>query len=115
MSQVSHEAKSFRFEHFESFLGLGLPDKDSARQAFIQKFPLGTPLDSFEAFFNKIGGKCFLLPMDAPGQLFCTYGHARYPLLPFWPVAITWMVSVDFDVGVTAAKAINIEVGYEGS
>lgn len=105
---VTAELSSFKFRRFEPFLGFGQFDEQGAQRAFLEEFPLGTPLDTFEIYFKEIGGRCFTLPRDAPGQLNCIYSHAKYWFLPFPPIATTWFVIVKFDEGMKVASTIQI-------
>jgi hypothetical protein len=113
--RTDEKETSFRFRQYEPFLGIGRYDEIEARTAFLKTFPPGTPIDAFEAFFRSISGRCFTLSRDAPGELTCIYGHRKYPFLPFWPVATTWMVVVSYDAAARIARTVEISVGTEGT
>lgn len=103
-----------RFEHYAAPLGFGAADELAAKRDFIEAFPIGTPLSRLSAFFQRIGGKCFTLPIDWPGQLLCHYDHPKYTLLPFLPLRSTWLVTVWFDEESQTAIRIDLTSGIEG-
>jgi hypothetical protein len=76
---------AFRFENYEATLGFGASDDVAAMRDFLLVFPIGTPLEKIDTFFNRIGGRCFELPRDKPGRLICGYAskvsNAVFPAL----------------------------------
>jgi hypothetical protein len=62
----------FAFEKFEGFLGLGGFREAEATKAFLDLFPLETPIQKIEQYFDFIGGHCDSL-RDHPAQMFCGY------------------------------------------
>ena len=101
----------FRFEKYEGFLGIGQSNEVGATAALSEKFPIGTPLERYEQFFNEIGGRCFTL-RDYPNRLICTYAHMRFPPMPF--ILTTWAVVVDYDLGTRTSTRLKVAPGVEG-
>lgn len=103
---------ALRFEKYEGVLGFGSPDSTRAKRDFLEAFPIGMPIDRIEAFFQKIGGRCFSL--REPGKLYCGYSHPKFWLFPFWPVASTWLVSIWFKGEPRISTRIEVAGGAEG-
>jgi hypothetical protein len=111
--QPSKESLPLRFENYEGFLGLGVPDEAAALRDFQQLFPAGTKLDEIEAYFQKIGGDCLELPLDRPYTLWCGYEHPRY-WLPFIPMANTWAVGIKYEGDPRVSTEIKVTAGIDG-
>jgi hypothetical protein len=101
----------FAFEKFEGFLGLGGFREAEATKAFLDLFPLETPIQKIEQYFDFIGGHCDSL-RDHPAQMFCGYAHLRYPPVP--ALATTWEVVIDYDVKTDTSTHVKITGGIEG-
>jgi hypothetical protein len=101
----------FRFEEFEGFLGVGRFHEAEATKAFLDVFPLGTPVQKIEQYFESIGGHCNSL-RGYPAEMFCGYEHLRYPPVPF--LASTWGAEINYDVSTNASTGIKITGGIEG-
>ena len=115
LTAAADDARSaFRFEKYEGFLGFGASDEAAAKRDFLQVFPIGTPLDQIEPYFKKIGGRCFELPRDRPGQLLCDYAHPKFRLAPFLPILSTWAVSIWYGGEPRTSIRVEITAGAEG-
>lgn len=104
---------SFRFENYDRFLGFGSPDQARAEREFVKTFPIGTPLDEMEKFFQKIGGRCFAL-REGTGTFYCDYAYPKFWFLPFLPVASTWLVTIEFNQESRTSTRIGVVAGTEG-
>jgi hypothetical protein len=105
---------AFRFENYEGFLGFGASDAAAAKRDFLQAFPTGTPLDAIDAYFKKIGGRCFELPRDWPGRMICNYEHPKFRLLPFLPILSTWSIDIWYEGEPRTSTRVEITAGAEG-
>jgi hypothetical protein len=114
-TRIADDAQSaFRFEDHEAFLGFGKSDDEAAKRNFLVAFPIGTPLDRIDAFFDGIGGRCFELPRDKPGRLICGYAHPKFRMLSFLPLLSTWSVDVWYEGEPRISTRVEVTAGTEG-
>jgi hypothetical protein len=98
----------FRFERFTGpfwIIGVGPLDIEGANKAFLKYFPIGTPTREVEAYFQKVGGRCFTLPRDRPGELTCNYGHLKFP---WFCIAQVWNATMTFDPATNIITGVKV-------
>jgi hypothetical protein len=81
--------RPFRFEPFEEMFSCGKADVDRAKEAFLKRFPVGTPIQRIRNNFYTLGGKCYYMPKDWDDE-FCIYAHMVIPLI----AATGWVVII---------------------
>ena len=94
---------------FKSYERLGIEKgtKEATRD-LRTRFPVGSPLTSYESFFNDVGGKCSLLnTAHDPNTIFCEYSYGVL-------VQTEWRAVIVFDPATRTSLKINMGFYFSG-
>lgn len=105
-----------QFRRYEGKIGMIDADVRGVEQAFLRVFPVGTRTAAIQEYFEGIGGRCFELPLDRPGQLICTYVYPECWYLPLalHPLLSAWAVNVWFEGDPRVSTRLRITAGTDG-
>jgi hypothetical protein len=105
------DGSRFRFEAFEERFSCGKADINRAREAFLKRFPINSPIQRVQNYVHAMGGKCFMRNVDLGDDLVCTYAHVVVPLF----MATGWVVRISPGDDKKTIGAVKITVGCDSA